>query len=133
MIELLQESINIHNKLLEIEDKIETLDKFNISKSNYSNTKVSPTNKHSSSIEDILIKREELQSQWVKASCDELKIHMEIEKQLDTVLDPIERLIIRLRYTSYLSWKEISNKTGYSTRQLQRIHKSVLDIKEADK
>ena len=76
MIELLQESINIHNKLLEIEDKIETLDKFNISKSNYSNTKVSPTNKHSSSIEDILIKREELQSQWVKASCDELKIHM---------------------------------------------------------
>ena len=131
MIELLQESINIHNKLIGIEDKIKELDKSNISKSNYSNTKVSPTNKHSSSIEDILIKREELQSQWVKASCDELKIHMEIEKQLDTVLDPIERLIIRLRYTYYLSWKEIANKTGYSVRQVQRIHKDILDNKRS--
>lgn len=127
MIELLQESINIHNKLLEIEDKIETLDKFNISKSNYSNIKVSPTNNHSSSIEDILIKKEELQSQYIKASCNELKIHREIEKQLDTFLDPIERLIIRLRYISYLSWKEIANKTGYSVRQLQRIRKSLID------
>lgn len=127
MIELLQESINIHNELIGIEEKIKELDKSNISKINYSNIKVSPTNNHSSSIEDILIKREELQSQWVKASCDELKIHSEIEKQLDTFLDPTERIIIRLRYISYLSWKEIANKTGYSIRQLQRIHKGLLD------
>lgn len=131
MIELLQESINIHNKLLEIEDKIKELDKSNISKINYSNIKVSPTNKHSSSIEDILIKKEELQSQYIKASCDELKIHMEIEKYLDAALDPIERVIIRLRYTCYLSWKEIANKTGYSVRQVQRIHKDILDNKRS--
>ena len=131
MIELLQESINIHNKLIGIEDKIKELDKSNISKSNYSNIKVSPTNNHSSSIEDILIKKEELQSQYIKASCDELKIHMEIEKYLDAALDPIERVIIRLRYTYYLSWKEIANKTGYSVRQVQRIHKDILDNKRS--
>ena len=127
MIDIFQKSIDIHKDLLDKQKKLEELDIYRIDTVDYSNIKVSPTNNHSSSIENILIKQEELQSQWVKASYDELKVHNEIEKYIDTLLDPMERIIIRYRYIFHWSWKKIENKTGYSTRQLQRIHKSVLD------
>lgn len=133
MIDIFQKSIATHKNLLEVKEKLQELNKYRIDAADYSNTKISKTNNHSNKIENILIKQEELQSQWVKASYDELKVHMEIEKYIDTLLDPMERIIIRYRYIYYLSWQEIANKTGYSTRQVQRIHKSVLDIKQADK
>lgn len=133
MIDIFQKSIDTHKNLLEVKEKLQELNKYRIDAADYSNTKISKTNNHSNKIENILIKQEELQSQWVKASYDELKVHNEIEKYIDTLLDPMERIIIRYRYIYYLSWQEIANKTGYSTRQVQRIHKSVLDIKQADK
>lgn len=134
MIDIFQKSLDIHKDLLDKQKKLEELDIYRINAADYSNIKVSPTNNRSSSIENILIKQEELQSQWVKASYDELKVHNEIEKYIDTLLDPMERIIIRYRYIFHWPWKKIENKTGYGYRQLNRIHKRILNnIKEADK
>ena len=126
MIDIFQKSIDTHKNLLEVKEKLQELNKYRINAADYS-IKVSPTNNHSSGIENILIKQEELQSQWVKASYDELKVHNEIEKYIDTLLDPMERIIIRYRYIFHWSWKKIADKTGYSLRHVQKIHKDLLD------
>lgn len=134
MIDIFQKSIDIHKDLLDKQKKLEELDIYRIDTVDYSNIKVSPTNNHSNKIEDILIKQEELQSEYLEASCDELKIQMEIEKQLDTLLDPIERMIIRYRYIYYLSWQEVAKRMGYTYEHVYRMHKRILNnIKEADK
>lgn len=127
MIDIFQKSIDTHKNLLEIKEKLQELNKYRIDAADYSNTKISKTNNHSNKIENILIKQEELQSQWVKASYDELKVHNEIEKYIDTLLDPMERIIIRYRYIFHWSWKKIADKTGYSLRHVQKIHKDLLD------
>lgn len=126
MIDIFQKSIDIHKDLLEVKEKLQELNKYRINAADYSNTKISKTNNHSSSIENILIKQEELKSEYIKVSCDELKVHNEIEKYIDTLLDPMERIIIRYRYIFHWSWKDIENKTGYGYRQLNRIHKNAL-------
>lgn len=127
MIDIFQKSIDTHKNLLEVKEKLQELNKYRINAADYSNTKISKTNNHSNKIENILIKQEELQSQWVKASYDELKVHNEIEKYIDTLLDPMERIIIRYRYIFHWSWKKIADKTGYSLRHVQKIHKDLLD------
>ena len=127
MIDIFQKSIDTHKNLLEVKEKLQELNKYRIDAADYSNTKISKTNNHSNKIENILIKQEELKSEYINILKNELKVHNEIEKYIDTLLDPMERIIIRYRYIFHWSWKKIENKTGYSTRQLQRIHKSVLD------
>ena len=127
MIDIFQKSIDTHKNLLEVKEKLQELNKYRIDAADYSNTKISKTNNHSNKIENILIKQEELKSEYINILKNELKIHMEIEKYIDTLLDPMERIIIRYRYIFHWSWKKIADKTGYSLRHVQKIHKDLLD------
>lgn len=52
----------------------------------------------------------------------------EIEKAVEMLKDPTERVIIRLRYMGGLSWREIANETRYSEPQAKRKHKKALSI-----
>ncbi len=133
MQDLFKRSMKLHSKTLELEEKIKEFNKYKISSINYSNTRSSPTNKYLNSIDNTLIIQEELLNKYIRAYTDELEVQMQIEKYLDTLKEPIERFIIRGRYTCHLTWNEIADKTGYSIRQVMRIHKKILDNKEADK
>lgn len=133
MQDLFKRSMKLHSKTLELEEKIKEFNKYKISSINYSDIKLSSANKHLNTLDDALIIQEELLNKYIKALTNELEVQMQIEKYLDTLKEPIERLIIRLRYTSYLPWNEIADKTGYSLRKVMRIHKKILDSKEADK
>lgn len=135
MQDLFKRSMKLHSKTLELEEKIKEFNKYKISSINYSDIKLSSANKHLNTLDDVLIIQEELLNKYIRAYTDELEVQMQIEKYLDTLKEPMERLIIRGRYICYLPWNEISDKTGYSLRQVMRIHKKILDSldKEADK
>lgn len=51
---------------------------------------------------------------------------MDIERRI-AHLEPVERMIIRLRYFDGLEWEAIFPRIHYSQRQTFRIHKGILD------
>lgn len=54
-----------------------------------------------------------------------LRLKDEIREWAGT-LPKFEKAIIILRYCHFLSWDEISEQLGYSSRQLRRIHEEIL-------
>ena len=46
----------------------------------------------------------------------------QINEKIDSLENPNERLILRMRYILNFKWDSICDKMGYSKRQVQRIH-----------
>lgn len=46
----------------------------------------------------------------------------QINEKIDSLENPNERLILRMRYILNFKWDSICDKMGYSRRQVQRIH-----------
>lgn len=51
---------------------------------------------------------------------------LEIEKAIETLDDPTERMLVRLRYIDGLSWYRIMTTINYSEQQTHRIHARAL-------
>lgn len=50
----------------------------------------------------------------------------ELSESIDKVENLLERTLLRYRYVLSLTWEEISEKTGYSLRQVIRIHRKAI-------
>lgn len=50
----------------------------------------------------------------------------EISAKIDTIDDPVERIILTWRYVMLKSWEDIILITGYSRAQVFRIHKKAM-------
>lgn len=70
-------------------------------------------------IEDIIV---EIAKKSVKLANEMLKIENSIEN-----LEPTERILIRYKYLSGMSYSRIENKMSYSTRHLKRMHAEILE------
>lgn len=71
---------------------------------------------------DKLSKLYELEEKLEKLVEFQIKIAAEIE-QLE---DWKERVILRYRYINNFTWEHISERTGYSKKQISRIHKRAI-------
>ena len=53
-------------------------------------------------------------------------IQVELNEKVNKVEDFNERMVLRYRYILNYTWEQISEKMGYSTRQVIRIHGEAL-------
>ena len=56
-----------------------------------------------------------------------LKEKQAIENAIDSLNDPMERTLMRLRYLEALEWVDICLEINYERTQTHRIHKKTLD------
>lgn len=52
---------------------------------------------------------------------------VQVEELIDSLDDPVERLLMRYRYVTGLVWEEVCVEMNYSWRQTHRIHGAALD------
>lgn len=52
----------------------------------------------------------------------------EIFKIIKQIKNPDERVLFELRYLCYLSWEQIAERMGYTSRHVQRLHNKSLEI-----
>lgn len=57
---------------------------------------------------------------------------MDIEAAIESLTDPTERNLMRLRYIDGLKWEEITIAIGYSWQQTHRIHARALERLRAE-
>lgn len=53
-------------------------------------------------------------------------LKVEISKTIETLSDPVERVIMKWRYVLFKTWEEIIEVTGYSRTQVFRFHRKAL-------
>lgn len=66
-----------------------------------------------------------LQECYTKKLEELVTAQLEIERAI-TVLDPVERELVRMRYIDGLSWYKIQTRINYSEKQTHRIHARAL-------
>lgn len=54
------------------------------------------------------------------------KIKREITETISKLSDPVERIILTWRYVLLKPWSDVIDKTGYSRRQVFRVHKEAM-------
>lgn len=75
--------------------------------------------------ETLLVILADLTNEMETKEAELLKLKDEAREWAGT-LPKFEKAIIILRYCHFLSWDEISEQLGYSSRQLRRIHGEIL-------
>lgn len=109
----------IQFKLKELEERKTSIKSMVISDMN---VQTSHTN---NSIEDLLIKIEECMEMYNKKEVALYNKQLEIENCINS-LEPLERIIMRLRYIDGYTWEEICTKVNYRWNGIHKIHRKIL-------
>lgn len=83
--------------------------------------------KNNANFVKILDEISELDDKLNKEINNYLNVKKEIGELIDSVEDPNERLILRLRHIDFKSWAKIAEDLGYSERQVYRIYSQALE------
>lgn len=83
--------------------------------------------KNNANFVKILDEISELDDKLNKEINNYLNVKKEIGELIDSVEDPNERLILRLRHIDFKSWAKIAEELGYSERQAFRIYRQALE------
>lgn len=83
--------------------------------------------KNNANFVEILDEISELDDKLNKEINNYLNVKKEIGELIDSVEDPNERLILRLRHIDFKSWAKIAEELGYSERQAFRIYRQALE------
>lgn len=83
--------------------------------------------KNNANFVEILDEISELDDKLNKEINNYLNMKKEIGELIDSVEDPNERLILRLRHIDFKSWAKIAEELGYSERQAFRIYRQALE------
>ena len=114
-----KELTQIQFKLKELEERKSSIKSMIISDMNVQ------TSHNNNSIEDLLIKIEECIEEYNKKEIDLYNKQLEIENCINS-LEPIERIIMRLRYIEGYKWEKICVETNYSWEGVHKIHRRIL-------
>lgn len=122
----LKQYVSIKKELEQIQFKLKELEerKTSIKSMVISDMNVQ-TSHNNNSIEDLIIKIEECIEEYSKKEIELYNKQLEIEKCIND-LDPIERIVMRMRYMEGKKWEEIAYKIHYEWRQTHYIHKKAL-------
>lgn len=85
-----------------------------------------PTGNKHKDISDAMIKLDETLKAVKVAEEMTLQVCADIEKIIMNIPDGIESDIIHMKYIELVSWNDIAEETGYSRRQVYRIHNKIL-------
>ena len=77
-------------------------------------------------IETLMIMIENAIEELIRKEEKLIDIMLEIEETIDSLEDPLERYILRVRYIECKNWEEICVLTNYSWRQIHRLHSNIL-------
>ena len=77
-------------------------------------------------VERAAIKHAELLERYQRKTIELAAAMLAIEEAIE-VLDPTERMLMRLYYIDGLTWEEVSYEINYSWRQVHRIHRRALE------
>ena len=122
----LKEYTSIKKELKQIQFKLKELEerKTSIKSMIISDMNVQ-TSHNNNSIEDLLIKIEECIEEYNKKEIKLYNKQLEIENCINN-LEPIERIIMRLRYIEGKTFEQIAVDLNYSWRHTIRIHGKIL-------
>ena len=122
----LKEYTSIKKELKQIQFKLKELEerKTSIKSMIISDMNVQ-TSHNNNSIEDLLIKIEECIEEYNKKEIKLYNKQLEIENCINN-LEPIERVVMRMRYIDGCKWEEICYKIHYEWRKTHYIHKEAL-------
>lgn len=122
----LKEYASIKKELKQIQFKLKELEerKTSIKSMIISDMNVQ-TSHNNNSIEDLLIKIEECIEEYNKKEIKLYNKQLEIENCINN-LEPIERVVMRMRYIDGCKWEEIAYKINYEWRNTHYIHKKAL-------
>ncbi len=99
-----------------------------ISSQDFSSPVVSSSGeKNNANFVKILDEISELDDKLNKEINNYLNVKKEIGELIDSVEDPNERLLLRLRHIDFKSWAKIAEELGYSERQAFRIYRQALE------
>ena len=84
---------------------------------------------------DVVAKHIELEALYCERLAAKVAQQLAIERALDSLEDPAERMVMRYRYIDGRGWSSIISELtmlGYSERQVYRLHGfALLKLKEA--
>lgn len=80
----------------------------------------------SDKIGNIVVKIVDLENQINDEIDKFVDLKKEIRDAINTVTNPNERLVLRLRYIVFLTWEQVAEKMTYSLKQVHRIHSEAL-------
>lgn len=75
---------------------------------------------------NILIKISAIEEEIKKDIDNLLAVKIEIRNKINTVKNPDERLLLKLKYMNFLTWEQIKNEMHMSERSIHRLHSSAL-------
>lgn len=119
---ILEEVLYFHDKMRGIEDKLKELTE--ITSTDYSNIGGKSSNKNSR-VERLVVIKSELTEKYLDCSMRYYTVVKKLE-EIISVLDPLERMLIRARYLDYLHWNEIADLIGFSLAHTHRLHRKIL-------
>lgn len=129
---ILRQYTDVHKEIKHLEEELEKLEAKRLGPriSIITDMPTSPSYSNDQ-MERNLIKLEELKEKYDQLLEKLCEAQLKIEERIDK-LEPHERDLIRYRYIDGLKWKDVCEKTGYSQRQMFRIHAAALKKLEDD-
>ena len=76
---------------------------------------------------DALIRMERLEEEYIKRITEIMKRRLHVESFIDSLDDPEERIVMRLRYIEGDEWEQVCVKVYCGWDKVHRINRSVLE------
>lgn len=89
------------------------------------------TAKQDDKFAEVMARIDEFEHELIGKLEERIKLQRSIEHVIDSVDDPLYRVILRSRYIQGKTWKEICDQTNYSRSQINYLHgKALKKIKD---
>ena len=80
---------------------------------------------------EVMARIDELEHELIEKLNGRIKLQHSIEQAIESVDDPLLRMILKSRYIQGKTWKEICDQTNYSRSQINYLHgKALKKIKD---
>ena len=85
-----------------------------------------PKGTNQSDLSGYAVKLDALERKLEKQLIKRLKLREEITRRIERQENEMDRVILRMRYISFLKWEEIAEELAYSERRVYQMHGAAL-------
>ncbi len=79
-------------------------------------------------LEHAAIRLEDLEREWRRLVGQQAARYIQMERVLDQLPNARDRLLLRLRYVSRMSWPQVGDELGVTLRYVHRLHGKLLAL-----
>lgn len=124
--EYLQQVYKLDEEVSSLLNEYEKSEKITLSASKLKQV-MADSNKISNPTEDTFFQRIEYSSDLLYKTDCLVNLKIQISNEIDQIQDRILRILLRERYISSKSWKDIAVVLNYDLRHIHRLHKEALE------